>query len=296
VNLKQIEYFVRVGELGSFTRASVSLAISQPSLSRQIRLLETELRQTLLYRNGRGVELTPAGQSFLEHGQAILQTVTRALGALNELRTDLRGRVVIGLPSRVARVLTTPLVKAFRTSYPSASITIAEGLSSVLHEWLLLGRVDLALLVDPARSAELDLDPLHTEELVLVGPRARASPKDVSLQQLGRYPLILPRIPNATRSVLEAAMGKVGAPLRVSAEVDTTQNILELVAAKVGYAVLPRGAVTYAGGDGRFRVTDIRPAVRQHLFLAVSKRRPGNRLAGEVRRLIREANVPALLG
>lgn len=59
MNLKQIEYFVRVGELGSFTRASVDLGISQPSLSRQIRLLEVELRQTLLYRNGRGVELTP---------------------------------------------------------------------------------------------------------------------------------------------------------------------------------------------------------------------------------------------
>lgn len=297
MNLRQIEYFVRVGELGSFTRASVSLGISQPSLSRQIRLLETELRQTLLYRNGRGVELTSAGQCFLEHGQGIMHTVTRALGALNELRADPRGRVVIGLPTRVARVLTTPLVKAFRLRFPSASITIAEGLSSVLHEWLLLGRVDLALLVEPARSAELDLDPLHTEELALIGPPARGTwPKEVSLRQINRYPLIVPRIPNATRSVLEAAVARAEATLQISVEVDTTQNILELVAAKLGYAVLPRGAAQRAGGDTRFRVASIRPTLSQHLFLAVSRRRAGNRLADDVRRLIHEADVASLLG
>lgn len=298
MNLKQIEYFVRVGELGSFTRASVSLGLSQPSLSRQIRLLETELRQTLLYRNGRGVELTSAGQCFLEHGQGILHTVTRALGALNELRADPRGRVVIGLPSRVARVLTTPLVKGFRARFPSASITIAEGVSTVLHEWLLLGRVDLALLVEPLRSAELELELLHSEELVLAGPASARGlvQKEVPLRHIGRYPLILPRIPNATRSVLEAAAAKVGASLRISTEVDTTQNILDLVGAKVGYAVLPRGAVAHAGGDGRFRVAAIRPVVSQHLFVAVSKRRPANRLATEVRSLIRDAKVPALLG
>jgi LysR family nitrogen assimilation transcriptional regulator len=257
-----------------------------------------ELRQTLLYRNGRGVELTPAGQCFLEHGQGILQTVTRALGALSELRTDPRGRVVIGLPSRVARLVTTPLVKAFRAKFPSAAITIAEGLSSVLHEWLLLGRVDLALLVDPPRSAELELELLHSEELVLVGLQTGRSgvSREIALRQIEKYPLILPRIPNATRSVLEAAVGKAGGRLHVLAEVDTSQNILELVAGKVGYAVLPRGAVRSDSGAGRFRISEITPHVRQHLFLAVSKRRPDNRLAGEVRRLIREVNVPALVG
>ena len=61
MDLKQIEYFVRVAELGSFTRASSALNIAQPALSRQVRLLEVELRQHLFVRNGRGVVTTEAG-------------------------------------------------------------------------------------------------------------------------------------------------------------------------------------------------------------------------------------------
>ena len=61
MDLKQLEYFVRVAELGSFTRAAIALDIAQPALSRQVRLLEVELRQTLLTRNGRGAVPTEAG-------------------------------------------------------------------------------------------------------------------------------------------------------------------------------------------------------------------------------------------
>ena len=301
VNLRQIEYFLRVAESGSFTRASVDLGITQPSLSRQIRLLEVELRQSLLHRNGRGVELTPAGQCFLEHGQTVVQAVERALGALGELRADPRGRVVVGLPSRVARVLTTSLVRSFRREFPHASITIAEGLSTVLHEWLMLGRVDIALLFDPPRSGDLDIELLHTEELVLVGPQSMrgsrpAGGNAIPLKQLRKYPLILPRVPNATRSVLGAAVAQAGFQLDVSTEVDTVQNILELVAGRMGYAVLPHGAVRNTG-SGSFRVTRIHsPVLEQHLYLALSRRHSQNRLAGEVGRLVRNSGLSELLG
>ena len=78
MDLKQIEYFVRVAELGSFTRAAVVLNIAQPALSRQVRLLEVELRQNLLVRNGRGAIPTEAGKVLLEHGRGILHQVERA--------------------------------------------------------------------------------------------------------------------------------------------------------------------------------------------------------------------------
>jgi LysR family nitrogen assimilation transcriptional regulator len=264
-----------------------------------VRLLEVELRQSLLHRNGRGIELTPAGRVILEHGQAMLRSVDKALVALNELRADPRGKVVIGLPSRVASLLTTHLVRAFRKAFPHASITVAEGLSSAVHEWLLLGKVDLALLFDPPRSADLELERLHDEELVLVAPHGgrAAAGKRLALKQMGKYPLILPRAPNATRAVLEAAASRLGVELQVSAEVDTIQNILELVARRIGYAVLPLGAVQRGGGDTRFRITRIySPALRQRLYLAVSRRRPRNPLVGEARRLIRAADLPGLLG
>jgi LysR family transcriptional regulator, nitrogen assimilation regulatory protein len=72
MDLKQLEYFVRAAELGSFTRAFIAPGIAQPALSRQIRLLEVELRQNLLTRNGRGALPTEAGSLLLEHGRGIL--------------------------------------------------------------------------------------------------------------------------------------------------------------------------------------------------------------------------------
>lgn len=75
MDLKQLESFVRVAELGSFTRAGLALGVQQPLLSRHVRQLEVEMRQNLLDRNGRGVTLTEAGRVLLEHARGILHQV-----------------------------------------------------------------------------------------------------------------------------------------------------------------------------------------------------------------------------
>ena len=103
MDLKQIEYFVRVAELGSFTRAAVVLNIAQPALSRQVRLLEVELRQNLLVRKWARRLPTEAGRLLLEHGRGILHQVERAREELGRVRGALAGRVAIGLPTSVAR-------------------------------------------------------------------------------------------------------------------------------------------------------------------------------------------------
>ena len=95
MDLKQLEYFVRVVELGSFTRAALALDIAQPALSRQVRTLEVELRQNLLVRNGRGVTPTEAGALLLEHGRGILHQVQRAQEELARVRGGLAGRVAL---------------------------------------------------------------------------------------------------------------------------------------------------------------------------------------------------------
>ena len=95
MDLKQLEYFVRVAELGSFTRAAIALDVAQPALSRQVRLLEVELRQNLLVRNGRGATPTEAGKLLLAHGRGILHQVERAREELGRVRGALAGRVAI---------------------------------------------------------------------------------------------------------------------------------------------------------------------------------------------------------
>ena len=95
-----------------------------------------ELRQTFLRRNGRGVVLTEAGQLLLEHGRGILHQVERAREELGRVRGALAGRVAVGLPPTIAKLMAVPLVKAFRQQMPEASLSISEGLSSAMGESL----------------------------------------------------------------------------------------------------------------------------------------------------------------
>src|SRR5205085_4415586 len=139
MDLKQLDYFVRVAELGSFTRAAAVLAVAQPALSRQVRLLEVELRQTLLLRNGRGVTTTDAGKLLLDHGRGILRQVERAREDLGKVRGTLGGRVAVGLPPTIAKVMAVPLIREFRKRLPEAALSISEGLSISMQEWLLAG-------------------------------------------------------------------------------------------------------------------------------------------------------------
>jgi LysR family nitrogen assimilation transcriptional regulator len=297
MDLKQLESFVRVAQLGSFSKAALRLGLTQPTLSRQIRLLELELRHSLLHRNGRGVVLTPAGNVLLENAQAVLDSVARTRDNLDALRSDPQGRVVVGLPSRIARLVTTSLVREFRARFPHASISVAEGGSAVLHEWLMQGQVDAALLFEAPQSSELELSLVCTEELVLVGPRfprAKAV-TEVPLASIGDYPLIVPRSPNATRHVLEFSARRMGVRLRIAAEVDTLQNILELVAERMGYGVVPAGAVATRDRD-RFSIARISgPTMAQHLYFASRSHGMQNRLVSQVREILNSLDLPRIM-
>ena len=114
MDLKQLEYFARVAELGSFTRAAAVLGVAQPALSRQVRLLEVELRQNLLLRNGRGVTTTDAGKMLLEHARGILHQFERAREDMGRVRGALAGRVAVGLPPSMAKMLTAATITTGR--------------------------------------------------------------------------------------------------------------------------------------------------------------------------------------
>ncbi len=166
MNLKHLQSFVRVAELGSFSKAARVLDIAQPALSRQVRQLETDLRETLLLRNGRGVSLTDAGRRLFDHGVQILQHVSQAREDLGAERGAAVGHVTIGLPPSIGRRLTLPLIEDFRQHLPRARLTIVEGLSANIAEWIASGRADIGLLYNPDAQPELEITPLQRERAV----------------------------------------------------------------------------------------------------------------------------------
>jgi len=280
MDLKQLEYFVRVAELGSFTRAAVSLDIAQPALSRQVRLLEVELHQSLLIRNGRGAVPTEAGKLLLAHGRGILHQVERAREELGRVRGSLAGRVAVGLPTSLARVLTVPLTRTFRAELPDATISISEGLSVGMQESLMSGRLDIAVIYNAQPTPETEVSPLLEEELLLVQRRppdqpVDANPAPITLREVARLPLVIPSRPNAVRMQVESEMANIGLRPRIALEIDGVSAILDLVADGAGSAVLSRTAVSHSLRPDSYTVRHItEPLLRAKVSVAISSLRP----------------------
>lgn len=278
MDLKQLEYFVHVAEMGSFTRASAFLQVAQPALSRQVRTLEVELRQPLLDRNGRGVTLTEAGKRLLAHARGILQQVQRARDDLEDQRGAATGRLAIALPPSVSRILTAPLVKAFREQMPRANLSVVEGLSTYALEWLVLGRVDGAVVYNVTPSPAIDLQPLLDEPLYLVSARpARGARigKPVALRDVAERELVIPSRPHSMRMLLEAALAAEGRRAKVALEIESIPAILDLVLQGGCHAVLAENAIRASGQPEAFQLRPIGPpALVATLWLATSAQRP----------------------
>ncbi|MEI8156553.1 MAG: LysR substrate-binding domain-containing protein [Burkholderiales bacterium] len=301
MDLKQLEYFVRVAELGSFTRAAIALDIAQPALSRQVRLLEVELHQTLLTRNGRGAIPTEAGKLLLAHGRGILHQVDRAREELGRVRGSLAGRVAVGLPSSLARVLTVPFTRAFRRQMPDATISISEGLSVAMQESLVNGRLDIAVLYNAKPTAEVEIAPLLEEDLLLVQLRPPgflddSAPGPISLKTVSQLPLVIPSRPNAIRMHIESEMANIGCRPNIALEIDGVSAILDLVADGAGCAVLSRNAVVNSVRPSAFTVRTINePVLRTKVSLATSSLRPATLTQLATLKLLRDTVELAMI-
>ena len=282
MDFKQLQYFVQVAELGSFTRAASVLRVAQPALSRQVRTLEVELRQPLFERNGRGVTLTPAGQRLLAHGRGILQQVERARQELEDGRGAATGLLSIGLPPSLGRTLTSPLVEAFRAQFPRATLTMVEGLSTYTLEWLAQGRIDCAVVYNATPAAAFDLLPVLQEKLYLVSARGRGRTlvgKPVLLSEVAAHELVIPSRPHAIRMRLETVLAKAGLKPKVGLEIESVPAILDLTQRHGLHAVLSLNAVTGSGQEAAFRARPIvaapgKPPLSTSLWIATSAQRP----------------------
>lgn len=299
MNLKQLEYFVSVAELGSFSKAALILNIAQPALSRQVRLLETDLHVSLLTRTGRGVVLTEAGQRLFDHSVGILQLVARATEDIDATRDEPSGRIVIGLPPSIGRRLTLPLVEEFRHKLPKARLAIVEGLSTHLSEWIATGRVDLGLIHNPEPNPAIEVTPVLDEPLGLVGPAPARAGKvaPLLLAELVNFPLILPERTHAMRKLLETQAAFADLKLNVTLEVSSVQSILDLVAAGYGYAVLTRTALEASGRPQAFSLRPLmKPGLTSTLFLAASAHKPATPLGRRAMRLLQDLVIASVDG
>jgi LysR family nitrogen assimilation transcriptional regulator len=243
VNLKQLNYFVKIVEAQNMTRAAEGLHIAQPALSQQIALLEEELGVALLTRSARGIQATPQGDLLYRHAKSILRQVDNTRILLTKNEGDVTGNVSVGMPSSTAKLLALRLMRCVKERYPSIVLELVDVPSADLIALVRHGRVDFSLIPDPQKPKDIRFAPLFCEELYLMTyPGAITGTKAVSFKKISEFPLILPSAPNTLRSRLEHAFLKAHLNLNLFGEASTSAILIPAVRAGLAATVLPYSA------------------------------------------------------
>jgi LysR family transcriptional regulator, nitrogen assimilation regulatory protein len=279
LDLKPLHYFVTIASLGSLSKAAAVLSVGQPALSRDIKRLEERHGVPLLYRNGRGVTPTPAGEILLSHAQALLRDLGNMNDELTAQRKTLTGRVAIAVPPMFGHALNFGLIREFHTRHPEVSLSLMEGFTADVVIWLANGNVDFGIVYNPPTIATLISEHLSDDNLCLVGRPDRdfrhSGGSDIAFRDLAHIPMILPPAPHRLRSLIDDAAREAGVRLRLEIEVTGTATMLDLVRGRVGFTILPSILVRQVAAIGQVDVWPIvDPRITPRLFMVTSMRRP----------------------
>ncbi|MGA8986474.1 LysR family transcriptional regulator [Aeromicrobium sp.] len=241
MQIQQLAYFVAVARTRHFTRAADLTGVSQPTLSKQIRVLENSLGTQLFVRNRGAIDLTTAGEALLPHAQRILIDVESAERTVHEVASLRRGRVRLGATPSLCDGLLPDALTRFHQAHPDIDLEVQEAGSQVLTQELSHGRLDVALLIVPLHTHEPDLEttPVLRERLVLASRADAVMPSSMGVADLRDLPLVMFREGYDLRDVTLRACAAAGFEPQLAVEGGEMSAVLSFVQAGLGHAVVP---------------------------------------------------------
>lgn len=266
---RQLKYFMSVAEAGSFSRAAIDIGVAQPALSRQIRLLEEQLKSPVFYRTGRGAELTSAGELLFAYAGPALEANERTIRQIHALGGSIHGSVTLGILPSLSPLLMKPLLKRLRSRYPDLHLHVREGMSGTLIDWLQNKKVDIATIYEPMGRNWCISEHLLADNLYFVRRAGSANKIPQCPEDLCKVGLALPGKQHGIRKLIEERMQGHRCQLKVVYEIDSIPAIKDLVREEDLCTLLPRGAVEVEVRNGEFEIAVMEnPCFQRNLALA----------------------------
>lgn len=251
MDMKQLRYFIALAEELQVTSAANRLHMSQPPLSQQLKLMETELGVPLFNRSGRHLELTTPGQTLYEYALTITRLMDQAQAEVRESGLGLRGKLAVGVNTlsdeRLPRVLSS-----FRTLYPNVTFRIQQNETRMLAKLVKEKALDLAIVRLPIALDDFDYVELGAEPLyfVTLNPLDRHPAEAVTYAQIAEHSLVLPSTEGLGLYHLILEQFHVrGLSPTVAAECSDIGMLIELVASGFGASILPVTSLRRYGGE-----------------------------------------------
>jgi LysR family nitrogen assimilation transcriptional regulator len=276
VDLHKLRSFVCIVDQRSFSKAASLLRIAQPALSRQIKMLEEDLGVPLLVRTGRGAVANAAGEILADHARRLLQAAQALRDAVRAEGGQPSGTLSLGVPPSLGISLLPLLGLGFQERFPKVRLHLVEGFSASIHEWILAGRLDMAILYEMSSMGHLVVTPLLEEATMLVGPAGCFAPgARVSPQRLAQVPLVLPARPHRLRLMIDSLALTSQCAIDPVIEIDALPALIEAVRLGRVHTVLPYASVQSMVQRGELTVAEIdTPLATRRMALARPTEKP----------------------
>ncbi len=289
LNLNQLQTFVQVVATGSFSAAADRLGLSQPAVSLQIRQLERRLGLKLLERLGRSLKPTAAGAILLDHAERIQGSVDQALQALASHGETITGRVAIGTGATACIHLLPPLLGQLRQRFPQLDVRVSTGNTLDVLRAVEDNRLDLGLVTLPASGRNLQVEPLLDDAFVaLLLPASPLPQRALTPPDLAETPLLAFETGSSTRLLIDDWFRRAGQASRPVMELGSIEALKELVAAGLGYSLVPGIAVATEHHRHGLRVQPLVPPLTRTLALVLRRDKPLSRALQQVLEALRQ--------
>ena len=244
MDFDQLETFLEVARLSSFSRAAERRFRTQPAISSQIRALEEEVGAKLLDRSGGKVAITAAGKVFQKYAEDTLEGRRVVLIALAEMHRVPRGEIVVAANEGTCLHILPEVFAEFKRQYPSVGVGIKRLEHNKILEAIVENSCDFGVVSMPVNDKRLTVVPIHRDELVVITPpdHPLAGREKATVAEVVEYPLLLPKV-GRTRDALEELFHERRLKPTVSMELDSSELMKRFVAVSVGVGFIPRSNV-----------------------------------------------------
>jgi LysR family transcriptional regulator, low CO2-responsive transcriptional regulator len=241
MDFDQLETFLEVARLSSFSRAAEKRFRTQPAISAQIRAIEEEVGAKLLDRSGGKVALTAAGKLFQKYAEETVQSRRNVLTAIAEMERVPRGEIIVGANEGTCLHVLPEVFAQFKKQYPGVGVNVRRLESAGVLECVIDHSIDFGVVSLPVNDKRLTVVPIHRDELIVIcAPGHDLSRcKAVSVEQVAEFPLLVPKF-GKTREALEDMFAQRGLTPSISMELDSSELLKRFAAADVGVGFIAR--------------------------------------------------------
>ncbi|MFA9398559.1 MAG: LysR family transcriptional regulator [Clostridiaceae bacterium] len=237
MDLKQLKYFITIAEEGNISRAAEKLHMSQPPLSKQLKLLEQELGVILVERSTRKIEITDSGKKLKQRGDQILKLVERSIKEVKDIDNGIEGNLIIGTVSSVGASMLIEKIDLFHKQYPKINFEVLDEDTNRIIELLNSGVIEIGIIRTPFNKDDFEFMLLPEEPMVVLGNNISNKKESISLEELRNIPLIVQK--RYEKKIIDLCKS-VGFEPRIICNSNDVRTLLLLASTNIGAAIIPK--------------------------------------------------------